>query len=108
MRVNRAKQVRKWLRFYRIVYGVAPPYMVRFVCALLLAQRRNSFDMEATPVFLKYRANGICTCGPGLFRDITLRSYLQYCCLFLSHQAFTLTRPSPPSVTQPSPPSRYS
>ena len=32
MRVNRAKQVRKWLRFYRIVYGVAPPYMVRFMC----------------------------------------------------------------------------
>ncbi|GAB5034886.1 rrna-processing protein utp23 homolog [Nannochloropsis oceanica] len=28
MRVNRAKQVRKWLRFYRIVYGVAPPYMI--------------------------------------------------------------------------------
>lgn len=28
MRVSRAKQIRKHLRFYRIVYGLVPPYAV--------------------------------------------------------------------------------
>lgn len=28
MRLSRAKQMRKHLRFYRIVYGIAPPYAV--------------------------------------------------------------------------------
>ncbi len=28
MRLNRAKQMRRHLRFYRIAYGVAPPYAV--------------------------------------------------------------------------------
>jgi hypothetical protein len=28
MRVSRSKQIRKFLRFYRIVYGISPPYSV--------------------------------------------------------------------------------
>jgi rRNA-processing protein FCF1 len=45
MRVNRAKMVRKYLRFYRLVFGVNPPYNVLLDGNFIYAALKNKINI---------------------------------------------------------------
>lgn len=59
MRLSRAKQMRKHLRFYRIVYGIAPPYAVSRPIVWVWTQSgmmsRHNFDTHV-PTLLRSTA----------------------------------------------------
>ena len=48
MRVNRAKFVRKYLRFFKIVYGISPPFDVRFMncCDTVICNCSSSLTLS--------------------------------------------------------------
>lgn len=50
MRLSRAKAIRKHLRFYRIVYGIVPPYQVRQPCPV-----SHSLDRTHDPHTRRYQ-----------------------------------------------------
>lgn len=45
MRVNRAKLVRKYLRFYRLVYNICPPYQILLDGNFIYAALKNNINI---------------------------------------------------------------
>ena len=62
MRVNRAKFVRKYLRFFKIVYGLSAPYDVRLHLHIQIARKR--FNWHFAGLVLDYIGRELHLCSP--------------------------------------------